>query len=370
MISQLAKWPESISTALPAHGFRRRRHSPPRCADRRHEDRICRDGHIRRPCGPDCPTCCSRWRRSRPRDFSGKARTRFSRARAVTRGAGENVAADQAAQRRRGVQAQEAEKPHEGKKQRRLGAVAQFQGQGQGWFVHVVRAKPRVLSLSSNAVQQRRPAPRIVEAGLDLQHRHAGAVPFVRRTKSFSVVTSWALPARALSAAISPALERVMIGEELRCPSPRRRPLSATPRISPAARCRQRRRPACRAEYRLPAPAARAAPGPDSLQIGIAMRPSRSRRRRAPSPGATGSRNGPAGIIRPLPKPVSPSTTTSDKILGQGEILVAVIHHDDVGALRVGKRRACGAVARHDGGRGMRQQQRFVAHLRAHGRPA
>ena len=43
------------------------------------------------------------------------------------------------------------------------------------------------------------------------------------------------------------------------------------------------------------------------------------------SPAATGSRSGPAGITRPLPKPKPASTTTIDEVLGEARVLQAVV---------------------------------------------
>ena len=98
-----------------------------------------------------------------------------------------------------------------------------------------------------------------------------------------------------------------------------------------------------------------------ALKIGVAVAPSRSPRRRAQAL-AHGFAQGPGRDHQAVAEAGLPSTTTSDKILGEGEILVAVIHHDDVGAARHGERRALrrGRAPRWWARPG--QQQGFVAH--------
>ena len=78
---------------------------------------------------------------------------------------------------------------------------------------------------------------------------------------------------------------------------------------------------------------------------------------------ASGARSGPAGMTRPLPMPRLRIDDEDGKILGQRRILESVVHDDDAGAGRHRRLRALHAVARDDGGRGARQQQRLVADI-------
>ena len=160
--------------------------------------------------------------------------------------------------------------------------------------------------------------------------------PADRRTKSFSVVTSSASPATALQ------LQRfhrsrigMMIGEESRAGDTRRPPSSQRGdeflRPPDAGKGEDA---ACRAKSLAirHQPRAQHRTG-ESLPGRACHRPSTITASARARPCATGSRKGPAGIIKPLPKPLSPSTTTSDRSLGKREILVAVIHHQHVARL-------------------------------------
>ena len=154
------------------------------------------------------------------------------------------------------------------------------------------------------------------------------------RTQSFAVVTSARRRARASRR--SPASPPALSGGDRETGAPRRsrrRHAADWRKTWRAGRCRRRRR---RARRGISAASTGAQPArktgrapPARLRAGRRRRSGRSRRR-APGPPATGSRNGPAGITRPLPKPYSASTTTQRQILGDPRVLKPVIEHDDL----------------------------------------
>ena len=267
--------------------------------------------------------------------FSGKAASRFSRARSGHAACGRKML--------RPIQPPSAEaasrprtrnKPMKSEEQRRFRAIAQLRpkvrdGLGSCWS----RAKPAV----QQPVKQRGPAASSARSkrGLDFQHRDARAVPASRRTKSFSVVTSSASAGARLQSGDLAGLDRDDGRRRIACPSRSRPPLSASRtnfsgRPMPAkakTRLPRKRRASGTSRARSTGPAI-------ALADPACRRPSRSPHRRGQAlapPVRARARPGSSGHCRSrFRHPPPPATGPC-----QGEILMAVIHHDHVGALRV-----------------------------------
>ena len=78
---------------------------------------------------------------------------------------------------------------------------------------------------------------------------------------------------------------------------------------------------------------------------------------------SSGARSGPAGSTQPLPMPRASVDDQHGEILGERRILEAVVHDDDARARCASQPRARDAVARDDGRRDAREQQRLVADI-------
>ena len=270
-------------------------------------------------------------------ESSGKARRRLRRARLVMPRRGPMVARQRAAERRRPIERQQSEqrrkrepppKPADDAKiearhptTRPLGLVPRSRSAARGLRAEIAHAIPlpragagsRTRLGTGEHRQDRRnqfiERSTIVPPDLDIQRldpapAHRGNPDDVLGRRDERGSCPLGVAAQPVELAVA---ERVMVREG-RVATSARRATATSQRISPAGRSRQKRQTrageplaSTGASTALAAPAGRPLRG--SERSGAHRRRAARPRRRGRAPPRRGSRNGPAGITRPLPKP-------------------------------------------------------------------